>query len=254
MKPATSLFIGMSWIALLAVASPAWAQQPAAPPTLPPPAARRIPNFPEPPAHATRAQENEYERQRWNWAFTDSIWRRKRFNTQPNQLLVETVRGLKPGTALDMGMGEGRNTVYLARLGWQATGVDIADQAEAFAQARAKEAGVKITTVLHDGDTYDWGRNKWDLVLLCYGGGREHVQRALKSLKPGGLLVLEGFHHDADPDNKHGATGVTFGTNEIRDLYAAAGFRILRYEEPVGVADFSKETVRLVKLVAQKPQ
>ena len=241
------------------------AQTPAAPAS-PPGARPALPPPPVLPEHATVAQKadyerqaTEYERQRWNRMLTDSTWRRTRFNTQPNALLVETVRGLPPGTALDVGAGEGRNALYLAQQGWQVTGVDVADQALAFAQARARQLGVTITTVAQDVTTYDWGRQKWDLIVISYAGGREHLAHVRQALKPGGLVVLEGFHHDAvavyqQAHPKGGlGSGVVFDTDELKKLYASAGLKIVRYEEPLGIADFSKEELRLVKLVAQKP-
>ena len=149
-------------------------------------------------------------------------------------------------------MGEGRNAIYLAQQGWQVTGVDVADQALAYAQKRAKALNVKITTVEQDVDQFDWGTNKWDLIVVSYAGGREYASRVLKALKPGGILVLEGFHRDAIQKAQIGE-GVVFDTDEMKKLYASAGLKILRYEEPVSIADFSKKEVRLVKLVAQKP-
>ncbi len=46
---------------------------------------------------------------------------------QFNKFLAETVKGRKPGTALDIGMGQGRNSLFLAALGWQVTGFDISE-------------------------------------------------------------------------------------------------------------------------------
>jgi hypothetical protein len=50
------------------------------------------------------------------------------------------------------------------------------------------------------------------------------------------------------------ATTASLNTNELPKLYGGAGLKILRYEEPLGVADFTKEKLRLVKLVAQKTE
>lgn len=147
---------------LLATHQPVRAQQPAPAGTrsLPP-----VPGLgPEPvlPPHATPAQQAEYKRllterarQRWNYLLTDSVARARVFNNAPNTLLVETVRGLQPGTALDADMGEGRNAIYLAQQGWQVMGVDIAEKALAFAQARAHALGVPLITEVHDMATYD---------------------------------------------------------------------------------------------------
>lgn len=243
---------------LLGLTPPAQAQLPTAPPPAAPPV------LPDHPTAGQRAdftrRENEFERQRWNRMLTDSTWRRTRFNTQPNTLLVETVRGHQPGTALDVGAGKGRNAIYLAQQGWQVTGVDVADKALAFAQARAKTLGVLLTTVTQDVNTYDWGTNKWDLIVVSYAGGRDYAERVKKALKPGGLLVLEGFHRDAvavyrqaHPNAQMGMD-VVFDADELKKPYAGAGLQIVRYEEPLGVADFSRENLRLVKLVARQPR
>ena len=214
------------------------------------------------PANPTAAQKAAHQRllaertrQRWNYLLTDSLMRVKMLNEQPNALLVETVKGRQPGTALDADMGEGRNAIYLAQQGWQVTGVDVAEQALAYAQNRAKQQGVKITTVVYDMAKYDWGTNDWDLIVLSYAGGREYAPRVAKALKPGGIVVLEAFHMDATNQLQvvGGDYRVFFNTDELPKLYRAAGLKIVRYEEPVGVADFTKKQLRLVKMVAQKP-
>ena len=214
------------------------------------------------PANPTAAQKAAHQRllaertrQRWNYLLTDSLMRVKMLNEQPNALLVETVKGRQPGTALDADMGEGRNAIYLAQQGWQVTGVDVAEKALAYAQNRAKQQGVKITTVVYDMAKYDWGTNEWDLIVLSYAGGREYAPRVAKALKPGGIVVLEAFHMDATNQLQvvGGDYRVFFNTDELPKLYRAAGLKIVRYEEPVGMADFTKKQLRLVKMVAQKP-
>src|SRR5262249_10958353 len=52
-----------------------------------------------------------------------------RFNTRPNAFLVEIAGVRKPGTALDVGMGQGRNSIWLAQQGWDVTGFDPAEKA-----------------------------------------------------------------------------------------------------------------------------
>jgi SAM-dependent methyltransferase len=211
-------------------------------------------------AGATAAEKAAHERQmaerlrlRWNYILTDSVTRQRFMNTAPNALLVETVKGRKPGTALDADMGEGRNALYLAQQGWQVTGVDIAEKALAYAQSKAQALGVKLTTVEADMAKYDWGHQKWDLIVLSYAGGRDYASRVAKALKPGGLVVIEAFHNDATPQVPHNDNRVFFDTDELKKLYAAAGLRIVRYDEPLDRADFTKQKVKLVKLVAQRP-
>ncbi|TGE21400.1 class I SAM-dependent methyltransferase [Hymenobacter aquaticus] len=212
-----------------------------------------MPSYPPPPPNATPEQLRAYERGRWNHFLLDETWRRTRFNPAPNALLVAAVRHRPAGRALDVNMGEGRNALYLARQGWQVTGIDLADQALAFAQRQARELSLPLTTIAHDAATYDWGHRQWDLLVLCYADESAHVARVRAALKPGGIVVFENFHADVNqawntPSDKQ----VGFATNELKNLYRAAGFRIVHYEEPVAVADFTRETQRLVRLVAQK--
>ena len=69
------------------------------------------------------------------------------FATEPNALLISTVEGRKPGRALDIGMGQGRNSVFLALKGWDVTGFDLSDEGIATARRNADRAGVKINAI-----------------------------------------------------------------------------------------------------------
>ena len=73
--------------------------------------------------------------------------RQTRFTLEPNAFLALTAKGLKPGRALDIAMGQGRNAVYLATLGWDVTGYDIADEVLRIANENAAKSGVRIHTV-----------------------------------------------------------------------------------------------------------
>jgi SAM-dependent methyltransferase len=77
----------------------------------------------------------------------DQVWSGK-----PNVVLVEEITGLEPGTALDLGCGEGADAIWLAGQGWQVTGADISQAALDRAAAHAAEAGVtgRITWERHD--------------------------------------------------------------------------------------------------------
>jgi SAM-dependent methyltransferase len=57
--------------------------------------------------------------------------------------LIEGDGALTPGTALDLGCGTGDNSIYLAKHGWQVTGVDFV--AKAVEKARAKAEANKLT-------------------------------------------------------------------------------------------------------------
>jgi 2-polyprenyl-3-methyl-5-hydroxy-6-metoxy-1,4-benzoquinol methylase len=169
------------------------------------------------------------------------------FNTKPNRLLVEAVESLRPGKALDVDMGQGRNAVYLASRGWDVTGFDVADVGLEKARAQAAAAGVRINAVHASDDEFDFGRERWDLIAVIYALEKRSVHRVREALKPGGLVVVEAGHADK-PD-----LVMEYQSNELLTIFE--GFRILKYEETVDTYDWGPaEKIRLVRLVAQKPR
>ena len=79
------------------------------------------------------------------------------FNHAPNAFLVEFAKTLKPGRALDVGMGQGRNAIYLAQQGWQVTGFDLSDAGVKIAREQAAKFQVSVTAVVADAAAYDFG-------------------------------------------------------------------------------------------------
>jgi 2-polyprenyl-3-methyl-5-hydroxy-6-metoxy-1,4-benzoquinol methylase len=194
-----------------------------------------------------RAIGDRAEIERWNRILTAPT---PSFNTEPNAFLVAMTKGLKPGRSLDVGMGQGRNTIYLAQQGWDSNGFDPADRAVAAAQEQARTLGVKITATVARAEDFDWGTNRWDLIVLSYVGAREYVGNVTKSLRPGGMVIVEGFHRDATKTRPIGG-GVVFDTNELPTIFK--GFRVVRYEEPMTSSDFGRFDTKVVRLAAVKP-
>jgi SAM-dependent methyltransferase len=196
-----------------------------------------------------KRQGERLEIERWNRILTEE---KPRFNTRPNAFLVDMVKGRPAGVALDVGMGQGRNAIWLAQQGWNVTGFDPAEKAVALARQNAEKLGLKLTTEVKSLEQFDFGESKWDLILLSYVGGREARERIQRALKPGGILVVEAFHRDATRGRAIGS-GVVFAPGELVGLYL--GLRVVRYEEPVVEADFggAGEHVRVVRLCAAKP-
>jgi predicted O-methyltransferase YrrM len=187
------------------------------------------------------------EADRWNAFFTAD---RPRFNVMPNAFLTQIAERRTPGAALDVGMGQGRNAIWLARQGWQVTGFDPAAQALAIAQQNAKSLGLSLHTIEARDDTFDWGENRWDLILMSYAGcDPANAVRIERALKPGGVLVVEAFHTDAAKTFKIG--GSLCGTGQLPHMFQ--GLRTVRYEEPVALPDFGQARMRIVRFAAEKP-
>jgi 2-polyprenyl-3-methyl-5-hydroxy-6-metoxy-1,4-benzoquinol methylase len=81
---------------------------------------------------------------------------------------MECIKGRRPGRALDVGMGNGRNSIALAQNGWQVTGFDIAALGVQQANLKAARLGVSLTTSVQSDQDFDFGVNRWDLIVLTY--------------------------------------------------------------------------------------
>ncbi|MFF5721403.1 SAM-dependent methyltransferase [Streptomyces buecherae] len=116
---------------------------------------------------------------------------------QPNVRLIETVSDLPPGDALDLGCGEGGDTLALARLGWRVTAVDLSAVAvdRLSALARSYGLGDRVTTARVDLHA-SFPPGRFDLVSAHYLHTPYTLDRAavLRSaahaLRPGGLLLV----------------------------------------------------------------
>ena len=90
-----------------------------------------------------------------------------RWSGKPNASLVEEVAELEPGTALDLGCGQGGDAIWLAAQGWTVTATDISQTALDIAARHAAEAGVSVTWERHDlADSQPAGR--FDLVTTSF--------------------------------------------------------------------------------------
>ncbi len=157
---------------------------------------------------------------------------------EANRFVAEELAGATPGTALDLGAGEGRNAVWLAEQGWTVTAVDFSHVAIDKARALAAERGVSVDAIVGDVTAVEIEDGEFDLVLLAY----LHLPRevlaevhaeAARALAPGGTLLIVG--HDRtnltqgvggpqDPD-------VLLDVEEVRADLAGTGVEVERAEQ-----------------------
>jgi 2-polyprenyl-3-methyl-5-hydroxy-6-metoxy-1,4-benzoquinol methylase len=124
----------------------------------------------------------------------DKIW-----SGDPNPQLVAEVPALTPGTALDVGCGEGGDVIWLAQQGWRVTGADFSANGLARAARHAEEAGVADRTEWWqvDARTFDAGGRTFDLVTTHFlhppdGGMVQVTARLAEAVAPGGHLLVVG--------------------------------------------------------------
>ena len=137
-------------------------------------------------------------RDEWDdrYATTELIW-----GAEPNQFLVREVADLTPGKALDLATGEGRNAIWLAKRGWDVTGVDFSAVALGKAREIAADVGVAVEWVDADVIEYEPEPAAFDLVTILYlhlerPERRRVMAAASRAVAPGGTLLIVG--HDLD--------------------------------------------------------
>lgn len=176
------------------------------------------------------------------------------FSERPNAFLADAMRALRPGTALDVSMGQGRNSVFLAQMGWDVTGFDVSDEGLAIARKHAEKAGVKIKTVTAGYQDFEFGSNRWDLIAMIYAFIPLHdpafVRKIVNSLRPGGVIVLESrLLTDRHAEGRLSQLiGITL-PNELRTIFG--NLTMVRYEEVDAAPDFGSGTAPLVRMIAR---
>lgn len=152
--------------------------------------------------------------QAWDerYAASGLVW-----SATPNQFVSAELADLRPGRALDLAAGEGRNALWLAGRGWRVTAVDFSlvglDKGRALQQRHERSRDVQPVDWVHaDVLTYDPGSVPYDLVLLAYlqlvpDERRTVVRRAFGALGDGGTLFLVA----------HDSTNLTEGTGGPTD-------------------------------------
>jgi 2-polyprenyl-3-methyl-5-hydroxy-6-metoxy-1,4-benzoquinol methylase len=124
----------------------------------------------------------------------ENVW-----SGNPNPQLVAEASRLTPGTALDVGCGEGGDVIWLAQQGWRVTGADFSANGLARAAKHAEQAGVSDHTDWWqvDARTFSADGRSYDLVTTHFlhppdGGMVDVARRLAGAVAPGGHLLVVG--------------------------------------------------------------
>ncbi|MCX6410516.1 MAG: class I SAM-dependent methyltransferase [Actinobacteria bacterium] len=133
-------------------------------------------------------------------------WERKfagadyEFGTAPNAFLVREAPRIAAGSdVLCIADGEGRNSTWLAEQGHRVHAVEASRNAIAKADALARSRGVKVRHEQVDLDEWSWPIASYDAVVAIFvqfsdpDGRRRIFPRMGASLRPGGVLIIEGY-------------------------------------------------------------
>jgi ubiquinone/menaquinone biosynthesis C-methylase UbiE len=194
----------------------------------------------------------------WTWSpgggendieYWDNAFAQKRnvpFKHTPNQHLIDSIKGLKPGTAIDIAMGQGRNAIYIASQGWKTTGIDFSEEGLRIAKETAAKQNLKLETINHDMETYDYGKNKYDLVSFIYVTSTPQLIEKMKAAtRKGGYFVYEFF-------SKGGVMAAPgFAPGELAKLFS--DWKIVKDEVVDDIGDWGLRKAKIQRFVARKP-
>jgi SAM-dependent methyltransferase len=203
-------------------------------------------------AHIQRRIQLELTRRHFNRLYSLSS---PPFLQQPNEFLARTTAFLPRGEALVVACGQGRNAVYLAQEGWRVTAFDISDKGLEIARRAAERDGVTLNAFQADAEEFDYGRNRWDLLLLVYApisyDNPALMARIKDSVRPGGYILVEMPIEMRRPPEQRPRLPGDLLPGELPDLFH--DFEVLSYSETIDISDFYRERTLIARLLARKP-
>ena len=166
------------------------------------------------------------------------------FGKTPAKFISQNYAYIPDGSrVLDMGMGEGRNAVFLARKGYKVTGVDISSVAVKKAQLLAREFGVRINTVVASLNNYKIPNGSLDAVICFYYVDRSLNKRMMAWLKPGGILIYESHTDNQRKVKGNESYDKRYLLREGELLSMFPGMSVLKYEEPLHLGNFTTSII-----------
>lgn len=182
------------------------------------------------------------------------------YGEKPNAFFAEQLVPLKPGKLLLPCEGEGRNAVYAAELGWEVQAFDQSEAGYTKAMHLAEQKGLSIQYQIGDWLEISYPLASFDAIALVFAHLPEPLRRAghqhlLPFLKPGGLLILEGFNKNQIQFNSGGPRDpkMLFAPAELQEDFAELDIAMLE-EKEVGLDEgaYHQGQAAVIRLVGRK--
>lgn len=128
------------------------------------------------------------DREKWDERYRSGAFAER---PHPSALLNDWIERLPGGRALDLACGAGRNSLFLARHGFEVTGVDISAVGLDRARSAAHREGLKIAWRQHDLDGGLDIPGRFEVVCLFRYLNRPLIRRLPELLAPDGVVLVE---------------------------------------------------------------
>jgi SAM-dependent methyltransferase len=171
----------------------------------------------------------------WNERYSKSEYA---YGTEPNQFFKRAIDRMNPGKLIMPGEGEGRNAVHAAKKGWDVFAFDYSEEAKRKALALASESEVNIRYEVSYAEDILIPENEYDAAALIFVHlQKEHfeplLQKVIRSLKTGGILILE-LYSEKQLGRKSGgpkSKDLLFNYDELRSLLNGVNVDLLEEKE-----------------------
>lgn len=196
----------------------------------------------------------------------------------PDQALVESIGEIRVGKALDLGVGEGRNALYLAHKGFQVTGIDLSPEAISKFLDLAEERGLTVEGLAMDIRDFEFKPGVYNLVIaaatlhfLRRSDVYDVIAKVTRTIAFGGYVYIADFTVD-DPGYQFAKEKLKrieentfysprlssyvhfFRHNELKEAFE--GFQVKAYKEEIitdpGHGKTGPHKHGMVLLLAQK--
>ncbi len=191
--------------------------------------------------------DSEGDRRHWDKLYNIKAYV---YGKEPARFLKENslfLQSLRNGRALDIAMGEGRNSVFLALKGFTVDGVDISEVALRKAKRLAREHRVAVTTIIADLANYKIKPESYQLILNFDYLQRSLIPQIKRGLKHGGVVVFENdtIGQLSNPGGANMRRDFLLNRGELKEMFK--DFEILVYSES------NNGAIAKASIIARKP-
>ncbi len=145
--------------------------------------------------------------------------------------LAEAIALLKPGLALDIAAGTGRNSLAIGRAGFRVIAIDYSEAGLVLLSSQARREGLAIWPVAADLTEFPIPRNRFDLVVNVCFLERAIVPALRAALRPGGAILFDTFTVDQAAIGHPRNPDFLLGRYELRAMLE--GLELVRYREGI---------------------
>ena len=203
--------------------------------------------------------KHENPKETWEQRFDNDSYI---FGEEPNEYLRSQLKLLKPGNVLSIADGEGRNSVWLAKKDFEVDAFDFSSNAIRKAQRLADANNVIVNFHNIDWQSFNWKKNHYDNIVgifFQFAGPEDRMKifnHIDASLKPGGVVVLQGYSTAQMKFNTGGPGKLEHLYDEKILVTAFKQYELLdirTYESEIHEGTSHKGMSGLIGFVAKKP-